>query len=111
MNNYILDENNNVIPATLLEWSEFFEKNDNKKIVKQEEIGDLFISTIFLWLDHGRIADNEPGTDYRPLMFETMIFERLRHEIYCTQCSTWQEAEESHKIAVEWVNAGCKDDE
>lgn len=111
MNNYILDENNNVIPGTFQEWRKLFCTNNKKRFVKQEEIGVLFISTVFLGMDHGRIADNEPGTDYRPVIFETMIFNNLGHEIYCTQCSTWQEAEDAHKKAIEWANSGYKFDE
>jgi hypothetical protein len=32
-------------------------------------------------------------------------------EEYCDRYSTWQEAEEGHKVAVEWVKNGCKEED
>lgn len=50
----------------LLEWGRDFE--DRKlKIVKQENIGDVLVSTVWLGLDHGWGRGS-------PLIFETMVF-------------------------------------
>ena len=110
---YILDENKNIIPATLLEWGEWLENAGDKKIVKQENVGDYFISTVFLGLDHNWISDLYKTDSHRPHIFETMIFHNEGNyiESYCRRCSTWQEAEAQHKRAVQWVKNGCKDDE
>jgi hypothetical protein len=107
---YILDENNNVIPADLIEWGRFLEDNKGDSIVKQEHIGDLWISTVFIGLDY-RLALQEEKLkpNYKPDIFETTIFKDDR-DIYCNRYSTWREAEEGHKKAVEWVKNGCKDE-
>lgn len=65
------------------------------RIIKQNHVGDIFISTVFLGLDHGF------GSDI-PILFETMVFggvydqERVRY-------ATYEEAEQSHKETVEKI--------
>lgn len=101
---YILDENENIVTASLIEWSEFFE-NINNRIVKQEHIGDKWISTVFLGLDHS-------WDESKVEIFETMVFEKNDyHELYCDRYSTWQEALEGHERALQWVRDGCKDED
>lgn len=113
---FILDENRNAIPATLMEWAEYFE-NTKKRIVKQENIGDYWISTVFFGLDYGLIEmfylKEGSMENYKPQIFETMVFTNKQdlYEIYCDRCSTWKEAEECHEKAIEWVNNGCKNEE
>lgn len=107
---YILDENNNAIPATLLEWGEFLEYQTDRKIVKQEEKDNHRISTVFLGLDHGLREFHERNENYKPLIFETMIFKNGT-DIYCTRYSTWKEAEQGHEVALQWVKDGCKEED
>ena len=65
------------------------------RAVAKDKIGDIEISTVFLGLDH------QYG-EGKPLLFETMVFggeldqEQERY-------STWEEAEEGHKIMIEKV--------
>jgi hypothetical protein len=100
-NHFILDKNKNVIPATLLECGEFLETARQERIVKQEELNGYEISTVFLGIDH------QFGIG-PPLIFETMVFVKDdRQDIYCDRYSTWKEAEQGHKKAVEWVENGC----
>lgn len=64
----ILDENKNLVPANFLEWGEWFEKPDNRRVAKTiiNRRKGIFVSTVLLGIDHGFY-----GT---PLWFETMIF-------------------------------------
>src|SRR5690242_12385723 len=63
----ILDEDNNIVPVDdHLAWAEWYEHHSEQRIVQQDRIGDAFISTVFLGLNHGWGAD--------PQWFETMIF-------------------------------------
>jgi hypothetical protein len=91
-------------------WMEQSVENGNR-IVKQEKIRDLWISTVFLGLDH----QFQEGP---PLLFETMVFweyekpatkvlmdriivqkmESLDEMVW--RYSTWDEAEEGHRAAV-----------
>lgn len=100
---FILDENKNVIPASLLEWGEFFENTREERIVNRTEINGLRVSTVFLGLDH--------SFDGSLHIFETMVFKKKSEVGYCERYSTWQEAEEGHKRAIEWVKNGCKDED
>lgn len=106
---FILDENNNVIPANLIEWGKFFE-NTGRRIVKQEIVNDKTVSTVFIGIDHNFSwrKDYEPHKSH---IFETMVFEKDYLEIYCERCSTWKEAEECHEKAVQWVKEGCNDND
>lgn len=109
MNHYKLDENKNPIPCSMEEWAEqleYMHKTKTKHVVK-EIINGKFISTIWLGLNHNW------GNNNLPLLFETMVFADINTgcEEYCDRYSTWKEAEEGHKKAVEWVKNGCKEED
>lgn len=75
-NHYILDENRRVVTATLMEWADWMETEAHKgkqstRIVKQETVGEYFISTVFLSLDHNFDGDT-------PILWETMVFANPR---------------------------------
>lgn len=101
-----LDENNNVIECDLKDWSDLYETKEGqeKRRVAWDEVNNYEISTVFLGLDHGFHYTN------RPLLFETMVFGEDKHDVYLERCSTWDEAIEMHKKAIEWVKHGCKDE-
>jgi len=92
MNNkhYILGKNHELIETDLMTWAKNLETGD--RIVKQENIGDVRVSTVFLGIDHN-FGEGEP------LLFETMIFGG-EHDQYQDRCFTWEQAEEMHKKAV-----------
>ncbi len=100
---YILDENKNVIPASILEWRQFLENDYDNKIVNQEEISNYVISTIFLGIDHNPEWSPEVDENYKPHIFETIIFKDDNSDIYCRRYSTWEEAGEGHQKAIEWI--------
>jgi hypothetical protein len=79
----------------LIEWAKSFEGQN--RIVEQTQIGDVKVSTVFLGLDHS-FGGGEP------LLFETMIFGG-KEDGFQDRYSTWDEAVEGHKKAVELVNA------
>lgn len=90
---YTLDANRNPVKATdLLEWASTFE--DLQRVVKQESVGGIEVSTVFLGLDVSL------GRATPPLLFETMLFPASR---VWGRCSTWAEAEAQHADAVGWA--------
>lgn len=107
---FILDKDKNVIPASLFEWGQFFENNEEERIVKKDKINGLKISTVFIGVDHNicRLYDKEE--DHELHIFETMVFDGNMSDIYCDRYATWKEAEEGHQSAIEWVKSGCKDE-
>ena len=105
---FILDENKNAIPANAIEWGDFFENRTNR-IVKQEMVNDCWVSTIFMGIDHNPCYFKEDV--HHPHIFETMVFKGKERYDYCERYSTWQEAEDGHKKAIDWVKDGCKEDE
>lgn len=102
-NHFILDENNKVIPANLLEWAEFLEDAKDKRIVNKTKINDYEVSTVFIGFDYNSLSD-------KPHIFETMVFNKKDkpYTNYCDRYSTWKEAEEGHQKAIQWVKDGCK---
>lgn len=89
---YIL-EGHEPRPAELTEWAHWFETCDRH--VAKDSVGDVNISTVFLGLNHN-------CGDGPPLLFETMIFGGP-HDQYQERCSTWAQAEEMHRVALELV--------
>ena len=88
------------VACTLMEWADFFEVHANR-VVKQDTIDGVFISTVFLGLDHGW------GQSEEPIVFETMILDGKFDE-YQTRCATWDEAEKMHRTAVNEVKQYLK---
>jgi hypothetical protein len=86
-----------VIP--LNEWAELFE--DYKyKIVRQDQIGKFFVSTVWLGMDHNffRFMEKEAPI----YIFETMIFADDDYgDIYQVRYSTEEEALAGHLVAIE----------
>lgn len=72
----------------------------NYKVVKQDEIGDFLVSTIWLGIDHNFY--NIFHGHGKPLIFETMIFSdnEKYDDIYQERYSTEEEALEGHKKAI-----------
>lgn len=96
---YILDENNKPVKATsVIEAAEWLEKNPERKAVKQEHIGDVRISTVFLGLDHAW-----PKNDITPVLWETMIFGG-EHDQYMDRYTSHEDALEGHQTALNLVN-------
>lgn len=92
---YILDGKTPVIENDLTAWGRWMQANN--RIVRQEKIGDVLVSTVFLGMDH---AFGESS----PLLFETMVFGGpLDQE--CDRCGTWDWAEKMHETMMERVRA------
>jgi hypothetical protein len=87
---YILIGHEAVHEPNLLFWGQWcYETANSDRIVKQDYIGGIFVSTVFLGLDHNWL----PGGP--PVLFETMVFGG-RMDMYQDRCCTWEEAEQMH---------------
>lgn len=76
-------------------WGEWFK--GSKRIVRQDTIGKVMISTVFLGIDHNY------GSDCPPILWETMIFNG-KHDQYQDRCSgSREQAESMHAKAYELV--------
>lgn len=97
---YILVGDEIVECDDIYEWGEWFENND-RSIGKDEREG-VRISTVFLGIDHGFPWGALPQSEYKPVLFETMIFggpldqEQWRY-------NSLESAREGHKTAVRLV--------
>lgn len=88
---YILDGKIPVPCDDIIKWGHMFESAD--RVVAKSDVGNgVRVSTVFLGLDHSY-------GEGPPLLFETMIFGGV-HAGYEERCSTWDEAEKQHQIAV-----------
>ena len=93
---YILNENNKPVAATANDSSLWMENNPEKKAVKQDHIGDVFVSTVFLGLDHSFQSNT-------PILWETMIFGG-EHDQYQERYTSYEDALEGHQTALNLVN-------
>ena len=90
---YTLDNNNKPIAAaSVIEAAKWLDENLERKVVKQDYIGDIFVSTVFLGLDHAWNSDI-------PLLWETMIFGG-EHDQYQERYTSHEDALEGHKTAL-----------
>jgi hypothetical protein len=92
--NYILDGKKPVPEPNILKWAIWMEAAD-RHVVQDYLLDGVNVSTIFLGLDYGFGYNDH-------LFFETMIFGG-DHDGYQERYSTWEEAEEGHKKAIELV--------
>lgn len=98
MSDHYILEGREIKKVDLMTWAKWFEENRDKKRVVQDDIGDLWVSTTFLGLDHS-------WGDGPPLLFETMVFRHNSdgtinfNELYQDRCSTYAEAEAMHAKA------------
>lgn len=96
---YLLDENKEPYPVTIEEVIKLYNDPD-MKIVQQDRIDDIFISTVFLGMDHGWNWINSPV--HKPVLWETMIFGG-KHDQYQERYTSHHDAVEGHQRALELV--------
>jgi len=83
---YILDGNGEPVPCpNLLKWAVWFEDNRSGRVVRQERVGGLWVSTVFLALDH-RFGDGPP------ILWETMVFKWASIQARKKHKGSWQTA-------------------
>ena len=92
---YILNKRNKPVSKPVLEAAKWMEKNPEKRIVKQEYVDDIHISTVFLGLDHAWPW----SADKTPILWETMIFGG-EHDQYQERYSSYEDAVEGHQKAL-----------
>ena len=103
---YKLDGKNPVPCQEVREWSRWFETAE--RVVKQEDVGPFFVSTVFLGIDH------RFGGGGQPLVFESAVFTRETVQLWgktrpglcdyaMERTATWDEALEAHARAVAWA--------
>lgn len=93
---WILKDKKAVKVNTVQEWGAYFEKSG--RIVKQTHVGPVFVSTVFLGIDHNFSCKKDAPV----LLFETMIFGG-KNDDYTDRYSIWEEAEIGHELAVNMV--------
>jgi len=98
---------------TVDEWEDLY--SSNKRTIASENIGDYWISTILLGLDHSFTPIMKPEIKSRPVIFETMVFGIVIEEeikdidysgIYQERFCTKEEALEGHQRICEEVRQG-----
>jgi len=105
---YTLNDKKEVVTCSLEE------ANECDRRVKQEDVGDLWVSTVFLMMDHAYpFPHNEDDADYKPLIFETMIRNTATDEWedYQERYYTYNEALTGHNAVVEKLKQGLPLDE
>jgi hypothetical protein len=113
---YVLDTNHEPVAVTdLAEWARFFENAEARRVAGTR-LNGLYVSTVFLGLDHG-------WRQGRPILFETMIFRDEKNpanpepaisleqieawrEGYQTRYASWAEAEAGHAMVVTMIREG-----
>ena len=93
---YILDDDNNPVKSTVNEFVDWEEAYPEKRIIKQYDNDEVFVSTVFLGLDHAWNSDV-------PVLWETMIFGG-EHDQYQKRYTSYKDALEGHEKALELLN-------
>lgn len=76
----------------------------NYKRVLETTVGHLWVSTVWLGIDHGFVVD---GEDRKPVIFETMVFNQRGDEPWsdeiCVRYCTEEDARRGHQEVVDSV--------
>jgi hypothetical protein len=91
---YFILDGHTPVPCSVETWSAWFEENFDNRHVGCSEQGDVFVSTVFLGINHNFFGNGPP------ILFETMVF-IAGDGGDCERYSTWDEAAEGHR---KWVN-------
>ena len=100
---YVLNEEHVAIPVGLGTWAVWWLERPAKRIVKQEDVGEFVVSTVFLGLDHSHWFGGPRQ------LFETMIFTqqgKRGHDVYCDRYATWAQAVAGHERTIVKLRAG-----
>lgn len=97
---YYILEGTTPVPTDVMTWANWFSDPAKRKVALTNITNDVFVSTVFLGLDH-RFGQQGP-----PILFETMSF-GTNYE-YQRRYSTWQEALDGHDEVVAEVRAGMR---
>lgn len=98
-----LGPSHEVVPASLLEWSEMMGDIESRRVGYDEVVtkhGYVKVSTVFLGLDHGF------GARGIKELFETMTFGGNADQVLIARYATWEAAERGHKVTVNRLKNG-----
>lgn len=82
-------------PIDQTEWGEKFRDMDYKRVERTDLPNGIWVSTVWLGLDHGIFQDGPP------VIFETMVFGEGNGDEYQERYSTEAEARAGHEKAVD----------
>jgi hypothetical protein len=97
---YKLDEDNNVVPATIDEFGKMY--NDGNRRLEQENYKGFRVSTVFLGLSH-TFSKDKPGDFFETMIFPENEVDGKAFDEYQTRCDTYQQALEMHETAKKYV--------
>lgn len=87
------------------EWASLRERDDYYRI-GSTTIGDIWISTVWMGLDHG-FSFMHPEREYVPIIFETMVFNNAsddrRMDLEMDRYATEAQARDGHEQMVQLV--------
>ncbi len=93
---YVLNEDNSISKESdsIKAWS-------SRRDIGKTEVGEYFVSTVFLVIDHSFNMDTDT-----PVLFETMVFDSEWGEVegFTARCCTHEEAVAQHKRIVQRVS-------
>lgn len=89
---YLLNENKEPYKVSIEEGLKIYD-DPEMKIVQQDRIDDVFVSTVFLGMDHGWNIDKD--VNYKPVLWETMIFGG-EHDQYQERYTSYKDALRGH---------------
>ena len=98
---YVLDENGDAVPAkSLLSWGRWLEDHVDEHRLGDDRIGNARVSTVFLGIDYGWLGPRDG--DYKPKLWETMIFGGL-YDLYRISYTSRADALEGHRKCIQML--------
>ena len=94
---YMLVNGEAVLCPNLMIWARWFETAGAERVLRQDDIGDVHVSTVFLGLDHAFGGG-------LPVLWETMIF-KGPHDGYQARYTSRADAIRGHEAALALVRS------
>lgn len=101
---YILDKEGNLVPVDTLTWGFWLEEHHEQRVVRQDSIHGVRVSTVFLGLDHYYPRD----APHEPVLWETMIFGGPKDR-YLRRYTSLEAAKAGHIEAMMMIEPWSKD--
>lgn len=101
---YVLGPTKMPIPVSEDKFLEWVKEFGHVNKMANDAVNKMTVSTVFLGLDHNFDLDKDTSLlDYKPVLFETMVFSDQGEDLFQARYSSYEEAMKGHRRVVSYI--------